>query len=501
MLHTQAWKPIGKSIAVRNVILSSAILLLAFQACTPTHFRESVRPPKLEVFPDTAAESVPAARPMLGAAYSRGEKEGISVESLYSLPAHIGPINAIDVSGKGDRLITGGQDGQVYEFVSRTDSGGLRRFERKKLLGGVRPVLALSLSPDGKKLAVAQFSSVTIVDLEEGEISAQLSRVIGQILALDWDPRGESVVLGRANGDVFLWNLQGSPYAGSDNDNALEVYQAATSPIVGLSFHPSGRAFFAAEREGRVNFWRILRTERELGLRDELALSDQNRRGATQIPLGQIPGQIATLWLSPDGVDLYAMSLEGVVYSWRVRGLQLGPSIELGSDSSLAFIGGFERLRVPARAPVFYAAGRGGYFGIWCRRVKAEYAESPRGFSVIGEPAQESRDRKALAAPFSVAGHIDLASGARRYLPAGLGGSAEWRCLCLRHLGSELSPAKPSEILPKRLIAIPCTSPKAKGLKGSIGDHRDLPSTPRAERTSGKTRCQTASQAEKEKRR
>ncbi len=246
--------------------------------------------------------------------------------------------------------------------------------QTQTLLSGTKPILALSLSPDEKRLLVAQFSSVVIFDLTSHKITAHQTHISGRILALNWDPRGELAVMGRANGDVFVWGLSNGSYAGKDSIEAVERYEGAYSPIVGLFFHPSGRAFFAAERSGNINFWRLLRTESALGLRDEGAEADQEKRGKVSKKLASLDVEIEDFWLKPDGTVVYVAASDGTVRSYKVRGLKAldKTTVESGAIFSLQ---GFGLQKLPASnslslIPAFAFSGKEQRIKFWCQKVE-----------------------------------------------------------------------------------------------------------------------------------
>jgi WD40 repeat protein len=191
----------------------------------------------------------------------------------------------------------------------------------ERVLEGKKPILAMAVSPDNRAVAVAQTGQVTVYERAGGTVPHVLTIVKGRITALQWDPRGEFLAIGRADGEIVLWRLKGSYRAGENRLEALETYRGATSPVVGIKFHPSSRLFFAAEESGAVTLWRLLRTEEEMGLRDTTAEADLGRESDRGRSVGKVPGRASDLWLSPDGALLFVSSGEGRVFSWRVRGL------------------------------------------------------------------------------------------------------------------------------------------------------------------------------------
>ena len=216
-----------------------------------------------------------------------GDESGALEASLYSQisanlfkrhPAHQGNINDLEVSSDGLRVFSAGDDGRVV--LSEAQSLDVNApITTTVILEGQNPVLALALSKDEHYLAISRTASVLVFDMSARKFSNQLSLVKGRITALSWDPDGEYLTLGRSNGDVFCWKIKGTAGAGRNSSEELEHYLGAKSPIVSIWYHPSGRAFFAAEASGAVSFWRLLRTEQQIGLRDEFAIKDSLQLG------------------------------------------------------------------------------------------------------------------------------------------------------------------------------------------------------------------------------
>jgi WD40 repeat protein len=199
---------------------------------------------------------------------------------------------AVAAAPSGNKLYLGTDDGDIFELVWDRPSN---RLSKRRILESNRPILALSLSPDGSRLAFSQYSFVGILDLIQSELSAELTLVDGRILSLAWDQTADFLALGRANGDAFVWNAR------DNSSRELEKYSGATSPIIGLEFHPKARALFVMERGGGLYLWRVLRTEYQLGLRDTTAEIDRALQGRMVVTIGYLPGQASALWLSADG--------------------------------------------------------------------------------------------------------------------------------------------------------------------------------------------------------
>lgn len=303
---------------------------------------------------------------------------------FYFIPPvkiHRSKVNSIEALPNSNGVFTGGQDGNIFEIVpeyvehSRRGEGVSSELRTKfRLLAkSPRPILALSVSSDGKYLAVAQFSLVSIINLSNRKVEAQFNRVKGRILSLEWGAKNSHLLLGRANGDVFNWNIGEDVTRASDSTNALELYETEPSPVVGIVLHPSGRAFFVALQGGGVYLVRLLRTEQELGLKDSIRPSGMTQ-GKFVVPVGRVLGQINDMDLDQKSEELIVSGSEGKIYRWRLRGLRSLFSYPTGSDST-----GFISLIHPKNTtfdvaaykrplPILSTLGRNLRIRFWCAK-------------------------------------------------------------------------------------------------------------------------------------
>lgn len=317
--------------------------------------------------------------------------------------AHPGRINALAVTKDGLKAYSGGQDGKVVcstiiksvQKKDQADDRPLNSFIKTQVLAeSGKPILGLSLSPDENLLLVSMFSGVALLDLEKQLVVGQQTRIKGRIQTMAWDPRGEFISFGRTNGDIFIWNLKNLKDKIADTTETLERYETSSSPIVGLAFHPSGRAFFSVERNGSVYVWRDLRTERELGLRDDDAVEDRSFRGSQRTRIGVTSGNAESLWLNHDASELYVSSSDGYVYRWKVRGLKSLPKIAVGADS----VAGVQGVTLGRRdlngeiqkIPLLVTVGRSQRLRFWCQNVAGEESDSLfTGAQVVAATAAE----------------------------------------------------------------------------------------------------------------
>ena len=241
--------------------------------------------------------------------------------------------------------------------------------ETETLLRSSKPILSLAVSKDESLLAISGFSYVVIVDLERREVVSKITRVSGRILALEWGPKGSRLLaLGRANGDVFTWDI---------GKGSLVGYQRATSPIRRIVFHPSGRSLFVAERDGRISLWRLRDKESEQDSRSEVSQSLQ----ATDI--GTVPGRITDFWMSALGEYLMASSNDGSIYRFVVRGAQMLDKIA-SRDNSLnsTVVFPLTNLDKFGARTLIVAVGGSGKLSFWCSDGRELFSSSSRSSTV-----------------------------------------------------------------------------------------------------------------------
>lgn len=335
--------------------------------------------------------------------------EEVARENVFVFRAHQGETNALTVSRDGSRAFSGGNDGSIVESrLSKAPGKNKDGISRHQIVTGTvfeakKPVLALSLSPDERYLAIAQFSAVTVVDLTTKLVAYEMTQISGRILSLAWDPRGELLAFGRANGDIFVWNLEPGFLTSVNSLDAIESYSGGNAPIIRLVFHPSSRALFSAEQDGVVSLWRLIRTERELGLRDDWAEVDKALKGTRSATVAKLNSRLEDLWLSPGGKSLFISAQDGNVYRWKIRGLQRDGSFKVGADSSLSLFG----LSLPRRLAMrqkdadrdqlslLVTTGRSQRIKLWCQDLN-EGQVRPNAVPIVSSKEEQVAPVEAL---------------------------------------------------------------------------------------------------------
>lgn len=295
-------------------------------------------------------------------------------------PGHKGEVTALEVTSSGNVVFSGGFDGNVlrHELVQSEQSAeGISKFNSLDLnssviASGPKQVLALSLSPDERLLAVAYNSLINIIDVQSLSVVRTLDQIQGRFTVLTWDTRGQILIMGLAGGEVFAWNLSVDSGLIASFAKPIETYPGGVSSIVAIRFHPSGRAFFVAEKNGVISLWRLLRTEREMGLRDDMALADEEQVGRRKTRFAELGTSVEDVVIKSDGSYIYAIATNGTIYEWKIRGLKLTGSFSFddGSDNrnsveDIALVG--KTIAGQTSSQLLATTGRIHTVSLWCR--------------------------------------------------------------------------------------------------------------------------------------
>jgi WD40 repeat protein len=177
----------------------------------------------------------------------------------------------------GTRVLTSWPAGPVRAFDVRTG----------EVLGESPPaeVLALSVSPDGRRVAVGGWGFRAVVDAETAEPLATLgddgSRTI------EWSPDGRRIAVGAFDGTVELWSPDGE---------LLTSSAGHLEEVLSIDWSADSTQLVSGGADGTVRLWALT----DDGLREELVLS-----GAATAT------GVASVAFSPDGARV--MTSDGAI--------------------------------------------------------------------------------------------------------------------------------------------------------------------------------------------
>jgi WD40 repeat protein/DNA-binding SARP family transcriptional activator len=204
------------------------------------------------------------------------------------LPGHSGPLLTPSFSADGRLMATTSPEAIVLWTL------GSGKPIARPLRSSVEPLGLVSLSPDGRTLAIAHpDQGVEIIDVPTGRRRAWLtqSETVGPTR---FTPDGRYIVGGSYKGWARLWSTK-------TWRPAAHVLAGHAGAVLGLSTSPDGHTLATGSTDGTIRLYDLL----------------------TQQPLGApLPGVLnrgVTPEFTPDGAYLFAITDAGRAYRWDVR--------------------------------------------------------------------------------------------------------------------------------------------------------------------------------------
>ena len=251
--------------------------------------------------------------------------------SAFSLRGPVDRVLGILLSGDGRTLISGGDNGPicVWDLASRQPSFVLAPSNWYDFW-----TMTWALSPDGKTLALAQGTNVTLWNRVERRVEATLP-FPKAIFSLALSPRGDRLAVGCRDGDVHVIDLA--------KRRELAEVQAEREgiPCFRVAFSPDGGSLATGGVSGLVQLWDAetgrhgLTLAGHTGLISALVFTPDGKRLATASQDASIrlwdtaSGAIQHVWrgmrtsiysaaLSPDGSRLVAGGEDGSIRLWDI---------------------------------------------------------------------------------------------------------------------------------------------------------------------------------------
>jgi WD40 repeat protein len=155
-------------------------------------------------------------------------------------------------------------------------------------------VESLSLSPDGRRLAMATDVGVEVIDTARLARPVRLTGSATVHYLVRFTPDGRSIIGGSAQGWVRMWSA-------TTLEPVTRPLRGGAAAALGASVSPDGRTLASGSSDGAVRLF-DLRTQQPLGA-----------------PLPAVPNHPVDPIFTPDGDYLLAVTDTGRAYRWDIR--------------------------------------------------------------------------------------------------------------------------------------------------------------------------------------
>jgi serine/threonine protein kinase len=175
--------------------------------------------------------------------------------------------------------------GSQYLSILDTNEGRVSAKMRSRFMGSY---ISLSWAPDGRSLAAAHGNKVLIWRPERKPKTIYYS-YNAQVNAVAWSPDGVYLASGGHDRMVHVWNVQ--------NDTFIGVYQNQIRPVSALAWSPDSRRIVSASLAANINVWDAM-------------------TGQTLVSYYAHAGDVLALAWSPDGRSILSGGTDCKVRVW-----------------------------------------------------------------------------------------------------------------------------------------------------------------------------------------
>ena len=195
----------------------------------------------------------------------------------------------------------------------------------KDLSGHSDYVVAVSFSPDGKRLASGSYDSTIILwETASGNLIRKFEPGVGKVYAVAFSPDGKVLASSHTDGDIKLWDVE--------SGRLLQSLKADTYAVYLLAFTPDG-ALLAGQSAFTINLWEVAtgKVARSLkGISTPISFSAMAMSpGGKQIVSGDNDGSVR-IWDVAEGRQLQELE----AHITPVRAVAFSPDGEMLASAS-----------------------------------------------------------------------------------------------------------------------------------------------------------------------
>jgi WD40 repeat protein len=233
-----------------------------------------------------------------------------------------------------------------------------------------------------------------------------LKRSEARVTSLEFQPSGESLLIGAADGRVYRWKfaLDANSLSTPDAQKQFERYSGPASVVSAVAYHPFGRIFFSGDWDGGLMTWLSYDSDKWAGEYDKNIFGSklfQQKSVRTSAGRGDAE-RIEQIVVSLNGERALVSVHDGTLELWQIRGFSKIGEIKAhgGLMHDVAALPNFELIAT---------AGRDGSIKIWELAKIEPTVEKPVAFEFhqVGEYSVRLvrkllfRDRNSLIAGLS----------------------------------------------------------------------------------------------------
>lgn len=223
-------------------------------------------------------------------------------------------------------LVSVGKDGRILARWLEQDN-------RSYFLGALKPVVDVSAFSSVRGLvASVEAQGIVVRDLSGNVAPIKLSRLDTRITSLEFSPEGESLLIGGADGMVYLWKFH-DQFLGKENNHPerlLHRYPGLGGAVASVAFHQAGKFFFASDLRGEVVAWQLYGTDKYGGKYDQNISGQRFLTTKTiRTPIRAGGGiSVDRMALDASGQFLVLGLQDGTLELWKLKGVVIQNSVK-----------------------------------------------------------------------------------------------------------------------------------------------------------------------------